>query len=79
MGLGAIYCNHRRKKNQHEVMDMMTEQEIRKELEHSKLSQVADAAGVHPHTLYRMMKENSRPMHSTITALSNYLESRRNG
>ena len=75
----ALYCNHGRKKNQHEGKDMMTEQEIRMALENAKLSKVAEAAGIHPHTLYRFMKDSSRPLHSTIVALSSYLEARRNG
>lgn len=58
---------------------MMTEEQIRAALENAKLSKVAEKAGLHPHTLYRFMKESSRPAHATVVALSSYLEGRANG
>ena len=53
---------------------MMTVEQIRKRLEDANLKRVAENAGVHPATLYRLMNEDSKPLYETVKALSDYLE-----
>jgi len=52
---------------------MMTIEQIKRRLEDANLKRVAKAAGVHPATVYRLMKIGSRPLHETVKALSDYL------
>jgi hypothetical protein len=57
-----------------QVHIMMTVEQIRKRLEDANLKRVAENAGVHPATLYRLMNEDSKPLYETVKALSDYLE-----
>lgn len=54
---------------------MMTLEEVREELRHynSKLSKVAEQAGVDKHAVYRLMTEGSKPAYETVKKLSDYL------
>ena len=54
---------------------MLTVEQIKKRLEHANLFKVAEAAGVHPATVYRFMKDDAKPLYETVKALSDYLES----
>ena len=56
-----------------QVHIMMTVEQIRKRLEDANLKRVAENAGVHPATLYRLMNEDSKPLYETVKALSDYL------
>jgi len=56
---------------------MMTLEKVKKELQHYKLSRVAEAAGVDRHALYRMMKEDAKPSYETVKKLSDWLEGSR--
>jgi len=53
----------------------MKPEEIRARLADRNLKRVARAAGIHPITLYRFMKPDSRPFYATVEALEKYLES----
>lgn len=53
---------------------MLTVEQIKKRLEHANLFKVAEAAGVHPATVYRLMREDGKPLYETVKALSDYLE-----
>lgn len=53
---------------------MMTLEQIKKELENYKLNRVAAEAGVDKHTLYRMMKEGTKPSYETVKKISDWLE-----
>jgi len=57
-----------------EVHEMMTVEQIKRRLEDANLKRVAENAGVHPATLYRLMQEDSKPLYETVKALSDYLE-----
>jgi predicted transcriptional regulator len=57
-----------------QVHIMMTVEQIRKRLEDANLKRVAENAGVHPATVYRLMNEDSKPLYETVKALSDYLE-----
>ena len=54
----------------------MKPEEIRARLADRNLKRVAIAAGIHPITLYRFMRKDSRPLYATVEALEKYLESR---
>lgn len=56
-----------------QVHIMMTVEQIRKRLEDANLKRVAENAGVHPATVYRLMNEDSKPLYETVKALSDYL------
>ena len=51
---------------------MFTAEEIRKRLKDSNFTAVAKSSGVNYHVLYKFMKGED-PRHSTVTALSAYL------
>jgi DNA-binding phage protein len=51
---------------------IMTLEQLRARLADRNLRRVAEAAGVHPHTLYRFMGEGNRPLYATVLALSEY-------
>lgn len=55
---------------------MITLDEIREQLKtnHSKISKVAEDAGLHPNAVYRLMREDSNPAYETVKKLSDYLE-----
>lgn len=53
---------------------MLTLEQIRARLQHSNLRAVAQAAGIHYNTLYKLMNQNCDPAYSTIKALSDYLQ-----
>ena len=53
---------------------MMTLEKIKQELKHYKLNRVARDAGVDKCTLYRMMREDSKPAYETVKKLSDWLE-----
>lgn len=55
---------------------MITLEEIRYRLkdQHSKINKVAEAAGLHPNAVYRLMKSESKPSYETVKKLSDYLE-----
>ena len=55
---------------------MKTVEEIRKALSDRNLRKVASEAGVSSASVYRLMKEDSRPLYETVKALSDYLEGR---
>lgn len=54
---------------------MLTLEQIKDRLKHSNLRAVAEAAGIHYNTLYRLMNSNLDPSYSTVKALSDYLQS----
>lgn len=52
----------------------MTAQEIREKLEPMNLQHVAKAVGIHPNSLYRFMRGETDPKHSTVQKLAAWLE-----
>lgn len=54
---------------------MLTLDQIQDRLKHSNLKAVAEAAGIHYNTLYKLMNEDCDPAYSTIKKLSDYLQS----
>lgn len=54
---------------------MLTLDQIRDRLKHSNLRAVAEVAGVHYNTLYKLMNTDCDPAYSTIKKLSDYLQS----
>lgn len=54
---------------------MLTLDQIKERLKHSNLRAVAQAAGVHYNTVYKVMNEDCDPAYSTIKKLSDYLQS----
>ena len=56
---------------------MLTFQEIRERLQDRRLDAVAEATGLHPNSIARIRDgKNTDPKHSTLAALSAYLEAR---
>lgn len=56
---------------------MLTFQEIRERLQDRRLDAVAEATGLHPNSIARIRDgKNNDPKHSTLAALSAYLEAR---
>lgn len=55
---------------------MLTIEEIRERLADRRLSVVAEACGVHPETLRRLVKGNN-VAYDTLKALSDYLEGKK--
>lgn len=55
---------------------MLTVEQIKTRLKDANLKRVAQAAGVHPATVYRLMSEDSKPLYETVKALSDYLSKR---
>jgi len=57
---------------------MLTLEEIRKRLQDRRLDVVAFATGLHPNSVARIRDgKNKDPKHSTLAALSDYLEANR--
>lgn len=56
------------------VQIMLTVEQIRKRLQDANLKRVAENAGIHPATVYRLMQDDSKPLYETVKALSDYLE-----
>lgn len=54
---------------------MLSVEEIRKRLKDSNFTAVAKNSGVNYHVLYKFMKNDGDPRHSTVTLLSAYLMS----
>ena len=54
----------------------MTVEQIKRRLEDANLKLVAENAGLHPATVYRLMQGQGRTAYETVKALSDYLESR---
>jgi len=54
---------------------MLTMEEIRKRLKDSNFTAVAKSSGVNYHVLYKFMRGEGDPRHSTVTLLSAYLMS----
>ena len=52
---------------------MLTLEQIRNRLADANLKRVAENAGVHPATVYRLMHEDSKPLYETVELLSEYL------
>lgn len=52
---------------------MLTLEKIKQLLSEANLSAVAQSAGVHPNTLYRLM-DGQEPKYSTVKSLSDYFE-----
>lgn len=56
---------------------MLTFEEIRRRLQDRRLDAVAEATGLHPNSIARIRDgKNTDPKHSTLAALSAYLEAR---
>lgn len=55
---------------------MLTVEQIKRRLEDANLKRVAENAGLHPATVYRLMRGHGRTAYETVKALSDYLESR---
>lgn len=53
---------------------MMTLPEIRERLRDRNIQKVSEATGLHPHSIYRLMKEDSRPAYETVKKIIDYLE-----
>jgi DNA-binding phage protein len=53
---------------------MKTVEEIRSALSDRNLRKVAYDAGISSASVYRLMKEDSKPLYETVKALSDYLE-----
>ena len=53
---------------------MLTIKKIKQRLSDSNLKRVAIKSGVHPATVYRFMRGQSKPTYETVELLSNYLE-----
>jgi DNA-binding Xre family transcriptional regulator len=57
---------------------MLTLEEIKNRLQDRRLDVVAEATGLHPNSVARIRDgKNTDPKHSTLAALSAYLEARR--
>jgi DNA-binding phage protein len=54
---------------------MLNLDQIRERLAHSNLRAVAQAAGLHYNTVYKLMTTAATPSYATVKALSDYLES----
>lgn len=54
---------------------MLTIEQIKKRLEHANLFKVALAAKVDPSRVYRLMRDEGKPLYETVKLLSDYLES----
>ena len=52
---------------------MLTIKKIKQRLRDSNLRKVATKSGVHSATLYRFMRNQSKPSYETVELLSNYL------
>lgn len=52
---------------------MLTLEKIKELLKDCNLSAVAQSAGIHPNTLYRMM-DGQQPKYATVKTLSDYFE-----
>ena len=52
---------------------MLTIRQIKQRLGDSNLRKVATKSGVHPATVYRFMRDQSKPSYETVELLSNYL------
>ena len=55
---------------------MMTLEQIKQRLQDANLKRVAQSAGVHPATVYRLMQDDATPLYETVMALSDYLTQR---
>lgn len=55
---------------------MMTLEQIKQRLKDANLKRVAESAGVHPATVYRLMQDDATPLYETVKALSDYLTQR---
>lgn len=55
---------------------MLTVEQIKTRLKDMNLKRVAEGIGLHPATVYRFMQPGSRPLHETVKALSDYLQSK---
>ena len=55
---------------------MKTLEEIKRQLEDSKLKTVADKTGVHYNAIYRLMNGQTNPSYETVKKLSDYLEAK---
>lgn len=53
---------------------MLTLEQIRERLQHSNLKAVAEAAGLHYNTVYKLMNTTSVPSYATVKALSDYFQ-----
>lgn len=53
---------------------MITIERIRQLLKDANIKAVAQAAGLNPHTVYRLMDENAEPRYSTVKAISDYFD-----
>ncbi len=54
---------------------MLTIEQIKSRLEYMNISKVAEGAGLHPNSVYRIANSKSdRPSHETIKKLSDFLE-----
>jgi hypothetical protein len=51
---------------------MLTVDQIKERLQDANLQRVAAGAGLHPHTLYRLMA-GKMPLYATVVTISNYL------
>lgn len=52
---------------------MLTVEQIKNLLKDANLKKVAEKSGVHYATIYRFMREDSKPLYETVKALSDYL------
>ena len=52
---------------------MLAIKQIKQRLSDSNLRKVAIKSGVHPATVYRFMRGQSKPTYETVELLSNYL------
>lgn len=52
---------------------MLTVEQIRARLQDANLKRVAEKAGVPAYRVYRLMPQDSKPLHETVKALSDYL------
>lgn len=53
---------------------MMTLQQIRETLKDRNVQAVSAACGISPHSIYRLMKQDGKPLYMTVKVLSDYLE-----
>jgi len=53
---------------------MLTVERIRQLMQNANIKAVAQAAGLNPHTVYRLMDEKAEPRYSTVKALSDYFD-----
>jgi transcriptional regulator NrdR family protein len=54
---------------------MLTVEQIKERLQDANLKRVAENAGIHPASVYRLMQD-AKPMYETVKALSDYLEAK---